>query len=86
MIETLAQMRARGDKPFTAGIVLWDDVVIEAAPIVGYMKRQKWSRDRVRTYCEKQGWEITVVREVVRHDIDELGRNLAEVAKTRQRR
>lgn len=58
MIEILASIR--GDK-FTAGVVLWDDVVIEAAPIVGYMKKQKWNRDRVRDYCAAKGWEISVV-------------------------
>ena len=63
MIEILAQIRA---PHFTAGIVLWDDVVIEAAPIVGYMKRQRWSRDRVRTFCATSGWEVTVVHRLER--------------------
>jgi hypothetical protein len=60
MIETLAQIK--GDK-FTAGIVLWDDAVVEAAPIVGYMKRQKWTRSRVREHCRKNGWTVSVVYE-----------------------
>lgn len=55
-IEILAQIKA---PHFTAGIVLWDDRVIEAAPIVKYMKR--WDRDRVRKYCENKDWSITVV-------------------------
>jgi hypothetical protein len=59
--EILAQIR--GDK-FTAGIVLWDDTVIEAAPIVKYMKG--WSRDRVRDYCKGKGWTIEVVHEMQR--------------------
>jgi hypothetical protein len=63
MIETLAQIK--GDK-FTAGIVLHDDVVVEAAPIVGYMKRQKWTRGRVREYCRKNGWTVSVVHETRR--------------------
>jgi hypothetical protein len=58
MIEILAQIE--GDK-FRAGVVLWNDVVIEAAPIVGYMKKQKWTRDQVRKYCERKGWKISVV-------------------------
>jgi hypothetical protein len=61
MIETLAQIN--GDK-FTAGIVLHDDVVIDAAPVIGYMKRQKWTRGRVREYCRKNGWKVSVVHEV----------------------
>lgn len=63
MIEILAQIRA---DHFTAGLVLWDDVVIEAAPILGYMKKQKWTRDRVRLYCRDKGWEISVVHELRR--------------------
>ncbi|MGY3615694.1 hypothetical protein [Bradyrhizobium sp. USDA 10063] len=42
-----------------AGIVLHDDVVVETAPIVRFMRR--WSRDRVREYCRKYGWDISVV-------------------------
>jgi len=58
MIEILASIRS---DHFTAGIVLWDDKVVEAAPIIGYMKKRKWSRDAVRNYCKAQGWEISVV-------------------------
>lgn len=58
MIEVLAQIRAGH---FTAGVVLWDDKVVEAAPIIGYMKKQKWTRDRVRNYCNEKGWEIGVI-------------------------
>jgi hypothetical protein len=49
---------------FSAGIVLWNDKVVEAAPIVHYMKR--WSRDRVRTYCKDKGWQVSVVWEMKR--------------------
>lgn len=66
MIELLAQIHCPKPKPFTAGLVLWDDVVIEAAPILGYMKKQKWTRDRVRLYCRDKGWEISVVHEMPR--------------------
>ncbi len=63
MIEILAMI----DAPhFHAGIVLWDDVVIEAAPIVIYMKRQKWTRARVRDYCAEKGWTVSVVHQVRR--------------------
>jgi hypothetical protein len=61
--EILAQIR--GDK-FYAGIVLWNGQVVEAAPIVSYMKRGKWTRERVRDYCKKKGWQISVVHEMQR--------------------
>jgi hypothetical protein len=61
MIEILAQIR--GDN-FEAGIVLRNDKVIEAAPIVAYMKRGKWTRQQVRDYCKKRRWEISVVHEI----------------------
>jgi len=51
---------------FHAGIVLWDERVIEAAPIIGYMKKQKWTRDRVRSYCKEKGWKVSVVYEMQR--------------------
>jgi hypothetical protein len=58
MIEILAQIRA---PHFTAGIVLWDDVVVEAAPIVFYMKKQKWTRTKIREHCAKKHWDVSVV-------------------------
>lgn len=64
MKETLAQIRAEGARPFTAGIVLWDNTVVEAAPIVGYMKG--WRRSQVRNYCGSKGWEVSVVHELER--------------------
>jgi hypothetical protein len=58
VIETLAVI----DAPhFNCGIVLWDDKVVEAAPIVRYMKG--WSRSRVRDYVKGKGWTIAVVYE-----------------------
>lgn len=61
MTETLAQV----DAPhFCAGIVLWDDKVVEAADIVKYMR--KWSRDRVRDYCNGKGWKVSVVWQMER--------------------
>lgn len=68
MIELLAQIRSPKPKAFTAGLVLWDDVVVEAAPILGFMKRTKWSRTRVREHCKDNGWEISVVYEQHRPD------------------
>lgn len=63
MRETLAQI----DAPhFCAGIVLWNDKVVEAADIVRYMKR--WPRDRVREYCAGKGWKVRVVRQTERED------------------
>jgi hypothetical protein len=61
MIETLAAI----DAPhFYAGIVLLDDAVTEAAPIVKYMR--KWDRKRVREYCQGKGWTVTVVHRIER--------------------
>lgn len=63
MTETLAAI----DAPhFCAGIVLWDDKVVEAAPIVRYMK--KWSRDRVRDYCKGKAWKVSVIYQMQRPD------------------
>ena len=65
--ETLAEIDAPKTKRrgrFNAGIVLWDDKVIEAAPIVKFMKG--WQRDAVRRYCVRQGWAITVVTQAKR--------------------
>jgi len=50
----------------TAGIVLQDDKVVEAAPIVAYMKHGKWSRARVRAYCVTKGWKVSVVHQIER--------------------
>jgi hypothetical protein len=61
MTEVLASI----DAPhFFAGIVLWDDKVVEAADIVKYMR--KWTRTRVREYCKKNGWHVSVVYEMTR--------------------
>lgn len=49
---------------FTAGIVLWDDKVVEAAPIIRYMR--KWSRGKVRDYCKARDWKISVIYETKR--------------------
>jgi len=47
----LTELLAVIDAPhFYAGIVLRDDRVIEAAPIVRYMAKQRWTRE-VQAYC-----------------------------------
>jgi hypothetical protein len=56
MTEQLAQIYATH---FTAGIVLDDDVVIEAAPIVRYMKG--WKRATVADYCRVKRWGFLVI-------------------------
>lgn len=56
-MEILAQIKA---PHFTAGIVLTDDVVTEAAPIVRYMKG--WHRGYVRHYVTQKRWQIAVVK------------------------
>lgn len=64
----ITEILATIDAPhFCAGIVLWDNKVIEAAPICGYMKKQKWTRDRVRAYCKEKGWKVSVIYETRRH-------------------
>ena len=61
MTETLASI----DAPhFFAGIVLWDDRVVEAADIVKYMRR--WNRDRVRDYCKSKVWTVSIVYQMER--------------------
>lgn len=56
-----AEMLAVIEAPhFYAGIVLRGDRVIEAADIVRYMRT--WSRARVRDYCKRKGWSVSVVR------------------------
>jgi hypothetical protein len=54
----LAQITA---PQFCAGLVLVDDVVTTAAPIISYMAEQGWTRDRVRDYCRTRGWSIRIV-------------------------
>jgi len=46
---------------FTAGIVMRGDRVVEAAPIVGYMRVKRWTRGKVKEYCAEKGWKATVV-------------------------
>lgn len=67
----MTEILAAIDAPhFYAGIVLWDDRVVEAADIVKYMRVQKWSRERVRDYCKSKKWKITVVHQVERQSQD----------------
>lgn len=42
---------------FCAGLVITDDVVTEAAPILKYMLG--WNTERVRGYIRKKGWKAT---------------------------
>jgi len=58
MIETVAQITA---PHFVAGIVLHDDFVVEAAPIVDYMRSRQWGRAQVRSYCKAKGWSVKVI-------------------------
>jgi len=57
MMEIIARIEA---PHFTAGIVLQDDIVVETAPILKYMKQ--WGRDQVRDYCRSKGWKIRAFR------------------------
>jgi hypothetical protein len=40
---------------FCADIVLLDNKVVEAEPVVGYMRG--WSRKHVDDYCRQRGWK-----------------------------
>jgi len=42
-----------------SGIILENDVVVRAAPIVKYMVG--WPRHQVRDYCQRKGWRVQVV-------------------------
>ena len=53
--ETLMQVTA---PYFCAGVVMWDDRVIETAPI---LKARGWSFNRLRHYCREKNWKITIV-------------------------
>lgn len=67
MTELLVQITApgqRGKKGFCAGLVLWDDEVVQGADIVRYMKG--WSRDHVRDYCKRREWTVKVVSKTER--------------------
>jgi hypothetical protein len=48
---------------FVCGIVLENEVVVEAAPIVNYMLEQKWSADKVRRYIKVKRWRARVIKE-----------------------
>lgn len=58
MKETLAQITSHY---FCCGILLREDIVVDAAPIVGYMRG--WTRGRVRAYVEKKRWAVSVIVE-----------------------
>lgn len=47
-------------KHFVAGLVLSDNVVVRTAPILRYMKG--WALFDVRAYCDRKGWEMSVVK------------------------
>ena len=59
-MKLLAQIETPpGRRTFTAGLVLVDDVVTEAAPIVRSLLGR--SRSFVRDYAARHGWSVTVV-------------------------
>ncbi len=66
MIEILAQISKPNPKGFTAGIVLWDDRVVETAPILAFMKKGKFTRNHVRAYCRGRGWKVEVIHQLER--------------------
>jgi len=67
--ETLALIDApmtATKKGFWAGIVLWDDHVVEAAPVIKFMAKKRWTRDMVRNHCRRKHWTVTVVHQLER--------------------
>lgn len=46
---------------FTAGLVIKNSIVIEAAPIVMYMKG--WRAEQVEKYCKNKKWGVEVFTE-----------------------
>jgi hypothetical protein len=46
---------------FYAGIVFQDEIVVESAPIISYMKG--WSREKVEQYVQHKHWHINRVPE-----------------------
>jgi hypothetical protein len=55
--------RIKGDD-FTAGFIMLNDVVVLAAPIIGYMSKERWTRDKVRDYCKTKGWTPEIVKHI----------------------
>jgi hypothetical protein len=41
---------------FTAGLIMIDDRVRVAAPILAYMR--PWGAKRILRYCKTQGWKV----------------------------
>ena len=68
VIELLATISGRDTKGrnFAAGIVLWDGVVTEVSPKLHFMKKGKWTRDKVRAYCEQKQWRVEIIYEANR--------------------
>jgi len=56
MSERLAQITA---PHFCAGLVFDRRIVVEAAPIISYMKG--WRAERVADYVKRKGWGIASV-------------------------
>ena len=67
MRETLAQVEGYSGSghSFCAGIVLWDDRVVETAPIVRSALKGR-NRDQVREIARRRQWKIRVVHELER--------------------
>ena len=54
--ETFAQLIGTSG---SCAVIFWGDEVVDAAPIVKFMKG--WSRVKVRDYCAQHGWKARVV-------------------------
>lgn len=47
---------------FCAGLVTYDDKVVEAAPIIGYMRSANWDINHVKSYVAKKNWKWEKIR------------------------
>lgn len=71
------QFKHRSGASAYCGIVLYDDVVVEAAPLIGFMKG--WTRARVKQYCADRDWATEIIWATERRDIDAKGRATREL-------
>lgn len=48
---------------FVAGFILEAGHVIEAAPIIRYMQRRRWTADQARRYLARKRWKAFIVQQ-----------------------
>lgn len=45
---------------FCAAVIVENDRVVRAAPILGYMRAKSWSEQQVLDYCKNKKWEVVL--------------------------